>query len=159
MKSSDVMSAAVVTVPADATIVEAAMVMLEHGISGVPVVDNEGRLVGIVTEGDLFRRCEIGTEPDPRLQSQGSQSHPETARRYVISHGRHVKDIMTRDVVRVSEDTPLARVAALLDLKQIKRMPVMRDGKIVGIVSRADLLRALVSAAGAPRLDQPRAGP
>jgi CBS domain-containing protein len=148
MRASDVMSAAVVTVPAEATIVEAAKVMLEHGVSGVPVVDNEGRLVGIVTEGDLFRRCEIGTEPDPSLQSAGPPSNPDTFRRFVKSHGRKVRDIMTGDVVRVFEDTPLARVAALLDLKKIKRMPVIRDGEIVGIVSRADLLRALVSAVG-----------
>jgi CBS domain-containing protein len=148
VKACEVMSTAVTTVAAEATIIEAAKVMLEHGISGVPVVDNEGCLVGIVTEGDLFRRCEIGTEPDPSMQSQGPSSNLDTFRRFAKSHGRQVRDIMTRDVVRVFEDTPLARVAALLDLKQIKRMPVMRDGRIVGIVSRADLLRALVSLAG-----------
>jgi CBS domain-containing protein len=146
VNACEVMSTAVTTIPAEATIVEAAKVMLEHGISGVPVVDNEGSLVGIVTEGDLFRRCEIGTEPDPSMQSRGPPSNPDAFRRFAKSHGRQVRDIMTRDVVRVFEDTPLARVAALLDLKQIKRMPVMRGGKIVGIVSRADLLRALVSA-------------
>ncbi len=148
MKACEVMSTAVITVPAEAAIVEAAKVMLEHGVSGVPVVDNEGRLVGIVTEGDLFRRCEIGTEPDPSMRSAGSPSNPDTFSRFIKSHGRQVREIMTHDVVRVFEDTPLARVAALLDLKKIKRMPVMRDDKIVGIVSRADLLRALVSAAG-----------
>jgi CBS domain-containing protein len=148
VKACEVMSTTVITVPAEATIVEAAKVMLEHGVSGVPVVDNEGHLVGIVTEGDLFRRCEIGTAPDPSMQSRGPPSNPGTFRRFVKSHGRQVRDIMTRDIVRVFEDTPLARVAELLDMKQIKRMPVMRDGKIVGIVSRADLLRALVSAAG-----------
>jgi CBS domain-containing protein len=159
MNASDIMSARVVTVSAEAAIIEAAQLMLENGVSGVPAVDKDGRLVGMVTEGDLFRRCEIGTESDPRLQCAGPPSDPDTVRRFVKSHGRHVKDIMTRDVVRVFEDTPLARLAALLDLKKIKRVPVMRDGRIVGIVSRADLLRALVSAAGAPRLDQPRAGP
>jgi CBS domain-containing protein len=151
MKASDVMSAPVATVPAETTVVKAAKIMLNHGVSGLPVVDHEGRLVGIVTEGDLFRRFEIGTEPDPLQQSAGPLSYPDTARGYVKSHGQQVKDIMTRDVVRVYEDTPLARVAELLDLKHIKRVPVMRDGNIIGVISRADLLRAVVSAAEAPR--------
>jgi CBS domain-containing protein len=149
MKASDIMSAPVVTVLAGATIVEAAKVLLEHRISGAPVINDEGRLVGMVTEGDLFRRSEIGTEPDPRQRSQGSPSRPDTFRCYLKSHGRQVKDIMTTDVVRVFEDTPLAEIAALLDLKRIKRVPVMRQGDIVGIVGRSDLLRALVSAADA----------
>jgi CBS domain-containing protein len=130
--------------------------LLERRVSGAPVVNDEGRLVGIVTEGDLFRRFEIGTEPDPPQQSPGCLLYPETARRYMMSHGQQVKDVMTRDVVRVAEDTPLARVAALLDLKKIKRVPVMRDGKIVGIVSRTDLLRALVRRADASRAGRRR---
>jgi CBS domain-containing protein len=147
MKASDIMSAPVVTVSAEATIVEAAKVLLEHRISGAPVVNDEGRLAGMVTEGDLFRRTEIGTEPDPRQRSQGSQVHPDTFRHYLKSHGRRVKDVMTTDVVRVFEDTPLPEIAALFDLKKIKRVPVMHQGEIVGVLSRSDLLRALVSAA------------
>ena len=88
MKASDVMSGAVVTVSAEATVVEAAKLLLDRRISGVPVVDDAGRLVGIVTEGDLFRRCEIGTEHDPRQRSQGRPSHPDIARQYLKSHGR-----------------------------------------------------------------------
>jgi len=153
MKASDVMSTALVTIPADATIVAAARILLEHHISGAPVVNDEGGLVGIVTEGDLFRRCEIGTEPDPLQRSPGCLLYPETARPFIKSHAQKVKEIVTCDVVRVFEDTPLPRVAALLDLKKIKRMPVMRDGKIVGIVSRADLLRALVGTAETLRTD------
>jgi CBS domain-containing protein len=156
MQASDIMSEAVVTVSAEATVVEAAKLLLDHGISGVPVVDDGGRLVGIVSEGDLFRRCEIGTEHGPRQRSQGHRSQPDTARRFLKSHGRQVKDIMSRDVIRVFEETPLARVAALLDLKQIKRVPVMRGGMIVGIVSRADLLRALVAAAGTSGINRPQ---
>jgi CBS domain-containing protein len=121
--------------------------MLDHGVSGLPVVDDEGRLVGMITEGDLFRRCEIGTEPNPLLRSAGAEPNSDIGRQFRKSHGEHVADAMTRDVVRVSVDTPLATVAALLELKQIKRVPVMHDGKIIGIVSRADLLRALVRAA------------
>lgn len=148
MKARDVMSAPVVTVPAAATTIQAARILLDNRISGAPVVDDERRLVGIVTEGDLIRRCEIGTEHDPMQQSPGSLSNLDAVRRFLKSHGREVADIMTRDVVRVFEETPLARVAALLELKRIKRVPVMRDGKIVGVVSRADLLRALVDTAG-----------
>jgi len=153
MKASDVMSAVVVTIPVEATIVEAARLLLDHHISGAPVVNGGGRLVGIVTEGDLFRRCEIGTEPDPLQRSPGCLLYPETARPFIKSHGQTVKEIMTCDVIRVFEDTPMARVAALLDMKKIKRMPVVRDGKIVGIVSRADLLRALVGTAETSRTD------
>ena len=151
MNAADVMSPSVTTVPADATIVETAEILLNHGVSGVPVVNDEGRLVGIVTEGDLFRRCEIGTEPDPLQRSPGPRSDPETAHGYIKSHAQRVDAIMTHDVIRVYEDTPLAHVAALLAQKHIKRVPVMRDGKIVGIVSRADLLRAIVRTARTQR--------
>jgi CBS domain-containing protein len=150
MIARDIMSAAVVTIPAEATIIEAAKILLDRAISGAPVVNHAGCLVGMVTEADLLRRCEIGTEPDPRQRSQGPLSNPVTARGFVKSHGTHVRDIMTRDVIRVFEETPLARVAALMELKRIKRLPVMHDGKIVGIVSRADLLRALVLAVDTP---------
>lgn len=145
MKASDVMTAEVVTVPSKATIFAAASLMLDRHISGLPVVNDDGRLVEIVTEGDLFRRYEIGTEHDPSLRSPGSISNFETFRKFVKSHGRHVDEVMTRDVFRVFKNTPLAKVAALLELKRIKRVPVMDDSKIVGIVSRADLLRVLVS--------------
>jgi CBS domain-containing protein len=150
MKARDVMSKTVVTVPAAATIVDAAKILLDHGVSGAPVVDGEGRLVGMLTEGDLFRRYEIGTEPDPAALSPGV-AYLDIARRFVKSHGERVEDVMTRDVVRVFEDTPLARVAELMGLKRIKRVPVVRDGEIVGIVSRADLLRALVDAGSRAR--------
>lgn len=147
MKARDVMSTDVTTISPKAAIFEAAKLMLDRGISGLPVVNQEERLVGIVTEGDLFRRCEIGTEHHPAVRSQGSISNFEIFCEYLKSHGRHVEDVMTRDVVRVFENTRLAEIAALLESKRIKRVPVMGEGKICGIVSRADLLRALVRAA------------
>jgi len=147
MKASDVMSTDVVTISSKATIFEAAKLMLDRGISGLPVVNGEGRLVGMLTEGDLFRRWEIGTEPHPAVRSRGSISNFEIFCEYLKSHGRHVEDVMTRDVVRVFENTPLAEIAALLESKRIKRVLVMGKREIRGIVSRADLLRALVSTA------------
>jgi CBS domain-containing protein len=145
MKAKDVMSAEVVTISFKATVFEAAKLMLDRRISGLPVVNDEGHLVGVVTEGDFLRRTEIGTELHPWLRSPGSESNFQLYCEFFKSHGRHVEDIMSRDVVRVFENTPLAEVAALLELKRIKRVPVMRNGEMMGIVSRADFLRALVS--------------
>lgn len=147
MRARDVMSAEVVTISCKATVLEAAELMLERHVSGLPVVDDEGRLVGILAEGDLLRRTEIGTELHPEIKSEGSICDFEWFCEYLKSHGGHVEDIMTRDVVRVFENTPLVEVASLLEMKRIKRVPVLGYGKIIGIVSRADFLRALVSAA------------
>ncbi|MBV8122358.1 MAG: CBS domain-containing protein, partial [Alphaproteobacteria bacterium] len=99
MKASDIMSAFVATVPAAATIIEAARIMLDHGVSGLPVVNDEGRLVGMITEGDLFRRYEIGTEANPSLRSTGAEPNSEIGRQFIKSQGEHVADVMTRDVV------------------------------------------------------------
>jgi len=147
MEAKDVMSTEVVTISCKATVLDAAKLMLDRRISGLPVVDEEGRLVGMVSEGDLLRRIEIGTELHPWVQNPGSITDFELFRKYFKSHGRHVEDVMTRDVVRVFENTPLAKVAALLELKRIKRVPVMGNGAIVGIISRADFLRALIGGA------------
>ena len=147
MRAKDVMSVGVVTISCKATVLEAAKLMLDRRVSGLPVVDDEGRLVGIVAESDLLRRTEIGTELHPEIRSPGSPICDfEWYCEYLKSHGGHVEDIMTRDVVRVFENTPLVGVAALLELKRIKRVPVMGNDEVVGIVSRADFLRALVSA-------------
>lgn len=150
MKAKDVMSVKVVTISSKATVFEAAKLMLDRRISGLPVVDDQGHLVGIVTEGDLLRRIEIGTELHPSLRSPGSKSDFRLYREFFKSHGKNVEDIMSRDVVRVFENTPLTEAAGLLELKRIKRVPVMRNGKMIGIVSRADFLRALVSQAHSP---------
>jgi len=147
MRAKDVMSVHVVTISCKATVLEAAKLMLDRRVSGLPVVDDEGRLVGIVTESDFLRRTEIGTELHPEIRSPGSPICDfEWYCEYLKSHSGHVEDIMTRDVVRVFENTPLVEVAALLELKRIKRVPVMGNDEVVGIVSRADFLRALVSA-------------
>ena len=154
MRAMDVMTTNVVTVSPDTTVQEVAKILPERNISGVPVVDAENRLVGILSEGDLLHRVETGTErrPDRRTGRRRSWwldtvgSDEELARDYVKSHGRTARDVMTSEVTFVSDTTELAEIANLLETKRIKRVPVVRDGKLVGIVSRANLVRALAAA-------------
>jgi CBS domain-containing protein len=154
MRAMDVMTTNVITVDPSTSVQEVARLLSERSISGVPVVDSQNRLVGIVSEGDLLHRVETGTERRVRrrrswwLDTIGSDE--ELARDYVKSHGRTAKDVMTRDVISVAETTELADVATLLETKRIKRVPVVRDGQLVGIVSRANLVRALAAAGGQP---------
>jgi CBS domain-containing protein len=153
MRAMDVMTTDVITVDPDTTVRAFATLLAERGISGAPVVDSSGRLVGIISEGDLLHRAEIGTAQRHRVRRRSwwlDHFASDLARDYVKSHGRTVNDIMTRDVVTVTEDTELAEVAALLETKRIKRVPVMRDGKVVGIISRANIVRALGATKGAP---------
>lgn len=149
MQAIDVMHRDPVTVMPTDTIDHAARAMLEHRVSGLPVVDHDGNLVGIITEGDLVHRVENDTD---RARSPLSQVFVSPARlraEFVKSTGRQVKDVMARNVVTVSESTLLADIADLFDRHHIKRVPVMRDGKVVGVVSRTDFLRALVGSGGA----------
>jgi CBS domain-containing protein len=130
-----------------------ATLLAERGISGAPVIDAGGRLVGVISEGDLLHRAEIGTARRHRVRRRSwwlDHFASDLARDYVKSHGRTVKDIMTRDVVTVTEDTELADVATLLEARRVKRVPVMRDGKVVGIISRANIVRAVGATKGAP---------
>jgi CBS domain-containing protein len=153
MRAMDVMTTDVITVEPDTTVQDLAKLLAERGISGVPVVDASGQVLGIVSEGDLLHRTEIGTAHRHRERRRSwwlDHFASELAREYVKSHGRTVKDIMTRNVVSVTEDTDLGEVAALLEARRIKRVPVMRDNKIVGIISRANLVRALGATKGAP---------
>ena len=147
MRAMDVMTTGVITVDPDTSVQAIATLLSERGISGVPVVDAADRLLGIVSEGDLLHRVETGTE---RLTGRRRSwwldtiaSDQELARDYVKSHGRTAKDVMTREVISVTDTTDLAEVAMLLETKRIKRVPVLHEGKLVGIVSRANLVRAL----------------
>jgi CBS domain-containing protein len=151
MRAMDVMTTNVVTVDPDTSVREVATLLSERGISGVPVIDAQGRLVGIVSEGDLLHRVETGTERRVRQRRRSwwlDRIGPdeELARDYVKSHGRTAKDVMTRSVISVTDTTELAEIATLLETKRIKRVPVVRDGRLVGIVSRANLVRALAAA-------------
>ena len=155
MRAMDVMTTPVITVDPQTTVQDLAKLLSERNISGVPVCEGD-RLVGIVSEGDLLHRAETGTER--RLQKRRSwwldslAAEEEAAREYVKEHGRKVADIMSRDVISVSDTTDLAEVAMLLETKLIKRVPVVRDGKLVGIISRANLVRALATTSSAPAI-------
>lgn len=150
MQARDVMTTHVVTVRPDTLVAEIARTLLERHVSGVPVVDAGGRLVGIVSEGDLMRRPESSTEA-PRSWWLAILALPdEDQRRYVKVHGQHAEDVMTRDVVTVPPDTTLAEIATRLEDGHLKRVPVVEGGKLVGIVSRADLLRGLASSQPTP---------
>jgi CBS domain-containing protein len=153
MRAMDVMTTDVISVDPDTTVQALATLLAERGISGAPVVDAGGRLVGIISEGDLLHRAEIGSARRHRVRRRSwwlDHFASDLARDYVKSHGRTVKDIMTRDVVIVTEDTELAEVAALLEAKRVKRVPVMREDKVVGIISRANIVRAVGATKGAP---------
>ncbi len=149
MNVADVMTRDVVFVGPKATIAEIARLMLEHHLSGVPVVE-EGRLLGMVSERDLMRRGEIGTEPAHSRWAALFASEQQAAAEFVHAHGRSAADVMTRKVVAVTPKTPLGAAADLLDRHRIKRLPVVEDGRLVGIVARADLLRALAGALTRP---------
>jgi CBS domain-containing protein len=154
MRAMDVMTANVITVGPDTTVQALATLLSERGISGVPVIDNAGKLIGIVSEGDLLHRAETGTERRTiRRRSRWFAADQEAAREYVKEHGRTVGEIMTREVITVDDTTDLADVATLLETKRIRRVPVLHDGKLVGIVSRANLIRALAMTKSQPAIE------
>ncbi len=146
MRAKDVMCSKVITIAAQGSVRDAARKLLEHRISALPVVDPEGHLVGVVSEGDLLRRTEIGTE-----RKRGSwwlrmvTEEAAQAMDFVKSHAAKVSDVMTSPAISVSEDTDLNEIAEILEEKHIKRVPVVRDDALVGVVSRADLVRALAT--------------
>jgi CBS domain-containing protein len=147
MNAGDIMTPKVVSVAPDASILEAMQLMLANRISGLPVITENGKLVGIVTEGDFLRRAETGTQHRRSRWLELFMGAGKLAQEYVQTHGRKVSDVMTPDPVTASEDTPLDVVVGLLEERRIKRLPVVRSGVVVGIVSRANLLHALASLA------------
>lgn len=146
MKAADIMVTDVITLNVDDTVQTAAQVLLDRRISGAPVLDAQGRLVGMVSEGDLIRRAEIGTEKRRSWWLELLTGAEDSARNFVRAHAVKLADVMTRDVIGASEDSSLNEIATMLEKHGIKRVPIMRDGKVVGIVSRANLLQALASA-------------
>jgi CBS-domain-containing membrane protein len=143
MRAMDVMTSEVMTVSEIATVQAATKLLVEHGISAVPVVDKDNQVIGMVSEGDLLHRAETGTERRRSWWLEMVASTNQLAGEYVRSHSGSVKDVMTRDVISVTDETEVADIAILLETNRIKRVPVLRDGRLVGIVSRANLVRAL----------------
>ncbi|HEY1933598.1 MAG TPA: CBS domain-containing protein [Acetobacteraceae bacterium] len=144
MNASDVMTRHVISVSPDASVEGAAKQMLERGISGLVVVDAKGDLAGVVTEGDLLRRDELGTERNRPWWLRLLVSPGRQALDFTRTHGRRVRDVMTERVVTVAADATLEEVVELMEQHRIKRVPVTEGNRVVGVVSRADLLRALV---------------
>jgi CBS domain-containing protein len=143
MKTKDVMTAGVVTVAEDAPINEAIRLMLQRKISGLPVVDAAGTLAGMVTEGDFLRRSELGTERHAPRWIEFLAGSGKLAENYVHAAGRKIRDVMTDKVYSVDEETPLSEVVEIMERRRVKRLPVLRGAKLVGIVTRANLLHAL----------------
>ncbi|MBR1217786.1 CBS domain-containing protein [Bradyrhizobium sp. U87765 SZCCT0131] len=147
MRAHQIMTRGVVTIGPDTPIVEAAHLMLKHHISGLPVVSPEGQLVGIVSEGDFLRRAEVGTQRKRNRWLKFLIGPGKEADAFVHERGRKVGEIMTMSPYSIVESTPLAEIVELMETRHVKRLPVLGDGRVVGIVTRANLVRAVASLA------------
>ncbi len=147
MRAEDVMSRDVIAVDPDATVLDAARVMLEHHISGLPVIDKEHKLVGVLSEGDFLRRRETHTERRRSRWLEFLMGPGRIAAEYSHTHGRKVSEVMTPEVQTVNETAALEEVVELMERKRIKRVPVMCGDQVVGIITRSNLMRAMVSLA------------
>ena len=147
MKAKDAMTPRVITTTSDSSILEALRLMLQNKISGLPVVDGKGKLVGIVTEGDFLRRAETATERKRPYWLEFIANPDRLASEYTHAHGRRVGEVMTSMLYTVTEEAPLDEVVNLMEKHRIKRLPVMRGDQIVGIISRANLLHVLAGVA------------
>jgi CBS domain-containing protein len=146
MKARDVMVARSLQVKPYSSIREVAQIFVDRRISAVPVVDDQGKLVGIVSEGDLMHRSEAGTERRRSWWLRALASDETLASEYVKAHARKVMNVMTQHVITAAPDAPLHQIATLLEKNSIKRVPIVKDGQVVGIVSLANLVRAVASA-------------
>ena len=152
MKPSDIMTPDVISADPDATVLQAARYMLQHHISGLPVIDKRGTLVGILSEGDFLRRRETHTDRRPSRWLEFLMGPGKLAAEYTHTHGSKVSEVMTTKVHAVIEDTPLEKIVEMMEAHRIKRVPVLRGNKVVGIVTRANLMHAMVSLArGGPK--------
>lgn len=146
MKAMDVMVRDVVTVKADDDVSHAVKLLAEHDVSALPVVDEAGLVIGVLSESDLMRREEIGTEKHRPWWLEAVMPSTVLAHDFAREHGRKVAEVMTDDVISAGEETPLGEIAGLLEKHRIKRVPILREGKLVGIVSRSNLIQALATA-------------
>jgi CBS domain-containing protein len=147
MNAKDVMTANVISILPDATVLQAARLMLQHHISGLPVIDKADKLVGVLSEGDFLRRQETRTERRRSRWLEFLMGPGRAAAEYTHSHGSKVSEVMTDEVRTVGEDTPLEDVVELMERHRIKRVPVVRGPKVVGIITRSNLMHAMVSLA------------
>ena len=147
MRVKDVMTPKVISVGADEAVVNAARLMLQHQISGLPVVDKKGELVGIVSEGDFLRRGELGTRRRRPKWLEFLLGPGKLAQEYVHASSKKIEDVMTPDPRTIDDDESLETVVDMMERHRIKRIPVTRDGRVVGIISRANLMHALASLA------------
>lgn len=147
MRAEDVMTRNVISIDPNATVLQAARLMLQHHISGLPVIDKDGKLVGVLSEGDFLRRRETQTERRRSRWLEFLMGPGRIASEYSHSHGRKVSEVMTPDVQTVDEITPLEDIVELMERHRIKRVPVVRGGQVVGIVTRSNLMHAMVSLA------------
>jgi CBS domain-containing protein len=145
MKAVDVMVRDVVTVKPDDEVADAVRLLAEHDVSALPVVDDDENVVGVISEADLIHRPEIGTEKQRPWWLEAMTPASTLAGDFAKSHGRRVEEVMSTDVLSASEDTPLGEIATLLERHRIKRVPILRGGRLVGIVSRSNLIQALAS--------------
>jgi CBS domain-containing protein len=146
MNASDVMVRNVITIGPQALVSEAAKLLTENDISALPVVNEQGDVVGIISEADLMRREEIGTEKKHYSWLEAVMPATMLANEFAHSHGMKVEEVMSKHVVSAKADAPLAEIATILERNRIKRVPIIEQGKIIGIVSRANLVQALASA-------------
>ena len=154
MNAEHVMTRDVISIGPDATVLQAARLMLQHRISGLPVIDKDGNLVGVLSEGDFLRRRETKTERHRSRWLEFLMGPGRMASEYSHSHGCKVSEVMTKDVQSVDEVTPIEDIVDLMERKRIKRVPVLCGGQVVGIVTRSNLMHAMVSLA---RVAQPAA--
>ena len=158
MRACQIMTSEVITVGADANVVEAIKMMIDNQVSGLPVVDPAGHLIGIISQGDFIRRAEIGTQRKRARWLTFLTGPRQAALDFSREHGRKVADIMTANPVTITEDAPLEQIVQIMESRNVKRVPVMRGDRLVGMVTRADFLPALVELArdvpGVPEGDE-----
>jgi CBS domain-containing protein len=147
MRAHQIMTQHVIAIGADAPIVEAVDTMLRHHVSGLPVIDTDGKLIGIISEGDFIRRAELGTQRKRGRWLSFLVGADRIAADFVHAHGRKVGDIMTPVPLTISEETPLVRIVEIMESNSVKRLPVVRGNRMVGIVTRSDFLPALADLA------------
>ena len=145
MKAADLMVQDVVTVRPNESVARAARLMTENDVSALPVVDTDGRLIGIISEADLLRREEIDTAARRPWWVETMTPATTLAAEFAKSHGKRVADLMSENVISAGEDASLNEIAAILERNRIKRVPIVRGNELVGIVSRANLIQALAS--------------